>query len=252
LELLWLHRLRHALAIDRFVLFAQPVVELAAGTVVRHKLLIGMLGDDGELFAPDEFMPTAERFGLMATIDRWVLHQACSFAAEGHAIQLELYAGTLVDRDIGACVQRELLACGAPPALVGFAVTASALSAHETLATGFVDLERSLGCSVPLGDLTVFTQLSDRRRVDIDCVNVSAQVISSLLTDPAGERVVAEIVRWAEAAGLGTVAEGVEDQATLEHVHALGVQYAQGDHLGLPVPAREALRPGASLPAVRR
>jgi len=251
-QLLWLQRLQRALTNDRFLLFAQPVVELAAGTVVRHKLLIGMLGDDGELFAPEEFMPTAERFGLMSAIDRWVLHQACSYAANGHAVQLELCAGTLVDRDIDACVQDELLVCGAPPALVGFAVSASALSAHGTLGPGFVDLMQSLGCSVAVGDFTVFTQLGDRGRVQIDCLNISPQVISSLLTDPAGERVVAEIVRWAEAAELGTVAEGVEDQATLERVHALGVRYAQGDHLGLLVPAREALHPGAPLPAVRR
>ena len=78
----WADMIRDALAEDRFVLHAQPIVDLATGEVTQHELLLRMRGADGELISPAAFLPVAERFDLMAAIDRWVVTRAIRLLAE--------------------------------------------------------------------------------------------------------------------------------------------------------------------------
>ncbi len=75
-SLAWVGRVRDALAEDRFVLYAQPIVEVATGKTVQHELLLRMLGDDDEPIAPGEFLAAAEEYGLIEEVDRWVVREA--------------------------------------------------------------------------------------------------------------------------------------------------------------------------------
>ena len=86
----WAGRVRDALDEDRFVLHAQPIIDLDTGETVQHELLIRMLDRDGELVAPGRFLPAAEEYGLIRDIDRWVSAQAVELAAAGHAVELNL------------------------------------------------------------------------------------------------------------------------------------------------------------------
>ncbi len=87
--LTWVDRIWTALAENRFVLYGQPIVELGSGQVVRRELLIRMISEDGDVIPPDAFLPTAERFGLVTAIDRWVTDEALRIAAgwRGHLVQ---------------------------------------------------------------------------------------------------------------------------------------------------------------------
>jgi predicted signal transduction protein with EAL and GGDEF domain len=80
-EALWLARIRDALDEDRLVLYAQPIVDLMTGQTVQHELLLRMRGENGEIIAPGEFLPAAERYGLISEIDRWVIRQAVQIAS---------------------------------------------------------------------------------------------------------------------------------------------------------------------------
>jgi len=248
-DVLGLGRLRRALSENGFVLLARPIVALASGAVVRHELLPRMIADDGAQIAPDEFLPTAERYGLISEIDRWVLREACALAAGGHAVQIDICAGTLADPDIGACVQRELVAAGAQPSLVGFEITASALGANEALVAAFVDRVRALGCPVVLGDFTVYAGLY-LRRLQVDGLKIAREVVADGMTDPISERVVRAIVQLADGFALETMAEGVEDEDTLERLRVFGVGQAQGDQLGRALPAVDVLTAAALAPRV--
>ena len=84
-EALWLGRIRDALDEDRFVLYAQPIVDLMTGQTVQHELLLRMRTEDGEIIAPGEFLPAAERYGLISEIDRWVIRRAVQIAVGGRA-----------------------------------------------------------------------------------------------------------------------------------------------------------------------
>lgn len=241
-DLLWLGRLRRALTEDLFVLHAQPIVDLATATVVQHELLIRMIGDDGALIAPYEFLPTAERYGLIPDVDRWVLHAAAALVAKGHAVQINISAGTLSDPDIGACAERELVDAGAPASRLAFEITETALIGNEALAAGFVDRVRSLGCRVALDDFgTGYAGFHYLKSFRVDCLKIDREFIADLLTDPTSRQVVKAVVQLAAGFGLQTVAEGVEDGATLDELRALDVGYAQGFYFGRPAPALEVL-----------
>jgi len=241
-DVLWLGRLRHALTGDHFVLYAQPMVDLVTDAVIGHELLIRMIGDDGGVIAPGSFLPTAERYGLISEIDRWVLHQAAAIAARGHAVQINISADTLADPDIGSCVERELVDSGAQPSMLGFEITETALVSNDALGAAFVDRVRSLGCQVALDDFgTGYTGFGHLKRFRVDCLKIDREFVSDLLTEATSRRVVQAVVQLAGRFGLRTVGEGVEDGQTLERLRSLGVDHAQGYHLARPAPAADVL-----------
>ena len=82
-DALWLGRIRDAIDDDRLVLYSQPIVDLLTGETVQHELLLRMRGEDGTIMPPGEFLPVAERYGLISEIDRWVIRQAVDLAARG-------------------------------------------------------------------------------------------------------------------------------------------------------------------------
>ena len=101
--LTWVERIRAALAEDRFVLYGQPIVDLRSGLVAYHELLIRMISDDGEIIAPGDFLPTAERFGLIVEIDRWVTEHALRLAIDGERVTINLAGPSIGDeRVLGA------------------------------------------------------------------------------------------------------------------------------------------------------
>jgi len=238
----WLGHLHRALALDRFELFAQPIFEIATGRLAQHELLLRMMGDREALIKPNDFLPTAERFGLIAEIDRWVVVRAAQYAAQGHRVNVNVAAGALADPDFGAHVERELAAAGAEPWMIGFEVTETALVTNEGLAAMFIERVRSLGCSVALDDFGAgYAGFHYYKRFRVDCLKIDREYIKDLAFDAASEHVVKAVVQLADGFGLQTVAEGVEDAATLERVGALGVSHAQGFHLGRPRSALSAL-----------
>ena len=85
-------RIRDALDQDRFVLYAQPILDLTTNRVVQHELLLRMVTYEGEIVHPDRFLPTAEEFGLISEIDRWVVSQTARLAAKGYPEEFNLSA----------------------------------------------------------------------------------------------------------------------------------------------------------------
>ena len=96
-KLTWVGRVRDALDNRSFVLYAQPIVDLASRETLQHELLIRMQSGDGGVVAPDEFLPAAEEFGLITEIDRWVVREMARLAAFGHAVEFNLSAKSVAD-----------------------------------------------------------------------------------------------------------------------------------------------------------
>lgn len=234
-DLGWIERIRHALDHDRFVLHAQPIVELATGRTVQHELLLRMLDDDGTAIAPGKFLPVAEAYGLIGEIDRWVIRKGIGHAARGRAVELNLSAHSLSDPTLYAYVDAELAREGTDPALVVFELTETALLRDEDAALRFVTAVAERGCGLALDDFgTGYGGFSYLKRLPVDYLKIDIEFVRDLATDPASRRVVEAVVSLARGFGIKTVAEGVEDAATLELLAADGVDYAQGYHLGRP------------------
>ena len=111
-----------------------------------------MVSPDGEIVLPDRFLPTAEEFGLISEIDRWVVDETARLAAEGHLVEFNISAKSVVDPDMLTIVRNAFKAHGAPPESVVCEITETALLRDTAAAEAFVQGLNELGCKVALDD----------------------------------------------------------------------------------------------------
>ncbi len=231
----WLSRIRDAIDEDRMVLFAQPIVDLSSGRTVQRELLIRMRNRDGTFVSPGEFLPAAERYGLIGEIDTWVIGQAASLVAGGTAVQINLSGLSIGDPAILAAIERALTESGADPRLLVVEVTETAMAGDLEAGRAFVERLTELGCGFALDDFgTGFGGLSYLKHLPANSIKIDIEFVRDLLTSDADLRLVRAIVDLAHGFGQTTVAEGVEDAQTLQRLRELGVDRAQGYFLGRP------------------
>lgn len=240
----WVGRIRDALEHDRLTLYAQPIVDIASGMVVQHELLLRMIGLDGQAIGPGEFLPAAERHGLIGAIDRWVLSRALEIAAQGHPIEVNVSADSLCDPAFLSFVKSELAGREVDPAGVVFEITETALMGNETVARAFVEEVRGLGCAVALDDFgTGYGSFRYLKHLPVNVLKIDQEFVRDLDgPDPTTSRhVIQSIVSLARGMSQKTVAEGVETQSALDTLRLLGVDMVQGYLLGRPSPAETEL-----------
>jgi PAS domain S-box-containing protein len=241
-KLEWVRRVQEALAEKLFVLYAQPIVEIATGRVVQRELLLRMLDPtasetDATVISPGAFLPVAEEFGLISEIDRWVIAQAAELAATGGAVELNISGRSITDPGLIEHIRRCIEASGADPKAMVFEITETALIADQAAARTFADGLHGLGCTLALDDFgTGYGGFTYLKQLQIDFLKIDIEFVRDLSRNPASRSVVQAIVHLASGFNLSTVAEGVEDAQTLDLLRELGVDCAQGYHLGRPEP----------------
>ena len=231
----WLGRTRDALDENRLVLYSQPVVPLAGGQACEE-LLLRMIGRDGEVVAPGNFLPVAERYGLVCEIDRWVIAQAVRIAAGGRRVTVNLSAKSM-ELPLLGYIADELRQAGAEAANVIFELTETALmedvGAGEKFAQGLTDI----GCGLALDDFgTGFASLAYLQILPVEYLKIDISFVTDLTTNETNQHLVKAVVSLARGLGQKTIAEGVEDADTMELLREYGVDFAQGYHLGRPAP----------------
>jgi PAS domain S-box-containing protein len=233
--LTWVGRIRDALDDGRLVLYCQPIVPLTGGQA-SEELLLRMLGRNDEIIPPGSFLPSAEKFGLIGEIDRWVITEAIRYAAGGRRIEVNLSAESVVgDPELLSLIERQLHDEGADPSHIVFEITETALmrdiDAGKAFARGLADL----GCGVALDDFgTGFGSFTYLKSLPIHYLKIDIDFVHELTSNRANQHVVQAIVSLARGFGHQTIAEGVEDAKTLELLRTYGVDFAQGYHLGRP------------------
>jgi diguanylate cyclase (GGDEF)-like protein/PAS domain S-box-containing protein len=235
--LTWVERIREALAEDRFVLFTQPIVDLCSGQVVRHEVLIRMLAVDGEIVLPGEFLPAAERFGLIGDIDCWVTEHALRLAREGKRVTINLAGPSIGDERILELLEAAL-ADGLDPGNVIFEITETSAVSNFEKAELFAAWLHNVGCRLALDDFgTGFGSFTYLKYVKAHYLKIDMEFVRDLVTNETDQKVVKSIVEIAHSLGKKTIAEGVEDAATLAALRDRGVDFAQGFYLGRPTRA---------------
>jgi PAS domain S-box-containing protein len=235
----WLKRVREALDNAHFVLHAQPIIDLADGTVVQRELLIRMQNPNGTggVIAPGSFLPVAEEFGLVPEIDRWVIDQAADVAARGLPVELNVSAASLGDKGLISHIAQAFDRTGADPANVIFELTETALLSAQAEGLAFVEWLHAFGCGFALDDFgTGYGGFTYLKQLPIDLLKIDIEFVRDVIVNPASRNVVEAIVGLAERFDLRTVAEGVEDAATMNLLREMGVNRAQGYHIGRPAP----------------
>lgn len=243
--LAWVGHVRDAVAEDRLVLYAQPIIDLHTGAVTCKELLVRILEEDGAIISPGEFIPTAERFGLIRELDRWVTNAGLRLALAGERVAINLSGQSIGEGPI-IDVVREAIAEGLTPANVIFEITESAALTNITAAPSFSATIAGLGCAVALDDFgTGFGSFTYLKHIPARYLKIDMEFVRDLTTSETDQEVVKAIVGIARSLGKLTIAEGVENAETLELLKTLGVHQAQGFFIGRPEPIT---RP-ASLPS---
>jgi diguanylate cyclase (GGDEF)-like protein/PAS domain S-box-containing protein len=237
--LTWVERIRGALDEDRLVVYSQPIIDLQTGSVAREELLVRMVDPHGDKIPPASFLPAAERFGLIHEIDLMVLTRAIELARAGTSVAVNVSVRTLTDPRYLIALEKTL-ADGSDPGRFNFEITETAAVANMSDAQEFARRIRELGCSLSLDDFgTGFSSFTYLKHIPAQYLKIDIEFIRELEKNPADQQLVQAIVSIARGLGQKTVAEGVEDEETLATVRKLGVDYAQGFHLGYPKPTDE-------------
>jgi diguanylate cyclase (GGDEF)-like protein/PAS domain S-box-containing protein len=227
-------RIRVALAEDRFVLYGQPIIDLRSGLVAYHELLIRMRSDDGGIIAPGDFLPAAERFGLIVEIDRWVTGHALRMAIQGERVTINLPGPSIGDDQVLMLI-REALADGLNPASVIFEITETAAMSNFEKAERFTQTLNDIGCNLALDDFgTGFGSFMYLKHLNARYLKIDSEFVRDLVSNDTDQKVVKSIVDIAHSLEKQTIAEGVEDAATLAALKDRGVDFAQGFYLGRP------------------
>ncbi len=191
----------------------------------------------GEVVAPGAFLQVAEDYGLIGDIDRWVIARAAVIASTGQPVEVNLSAHSVGDAGILDHIERCMAAGGVDPTTLVFEITETALIQDEVAARRFAERLHTLGCKVALDDFgTGYGGFTYLKQLPLDFLKIDIEFVRDLATNPASSHVVQAVVALARGFDLQTVAEGVEDAATLELLRELGVDLAQGYHIARPAP----------------
>jgi diguanylate cyclase (GGDEF)-like protein len=245
-KLAWGERIREAIDQRRIVVYAQPIFDLRRQCVAREELLVRMLDEDGDVIPPSAFLPTAERLGLIAEIDRLVLATAVEMAGRSQPIAVNVSGASLSDPGLIEDV-RTAIADGLNPAWLDFEITETAAISNMAHARAFANTVTGMGCGLGLDDFgTGFSSFSYLKELPIQHLKIDIEFIRNLRSSPVDQRLVQALVQFAKAFGQETVAEGIEDSETLGLVRAFEVDYAQGFHIGKPARVDTAEMPSAA------
>jgi PAS domain S-box-containing protein len=234
--LAWVGRIRDALDEDRMTLYSQPIVALGDGRS-SQELLLRMVGSNGEITPPGSFLGVAEEYGLIGEIDRWVITQAVRLAAGSQRVHLNLSAESISRLDLLPLIERELREWQTDPSNLVFEITETALMASVDAGEAFAHGLSALGCQIALDDFgTGFGSFTYLKSLPITYVKIDVDFVFDLIANEANQYVVKAIVSLCRDFGYQTIAEGVEDAVTLALLGEFGVDFAQGFHIGSPVP----------------
>jgi PAS domain S-box-containing protein len=241
----WAGRVQDALREERFVLYAQPILDLTTDEVVQHELLLRMREPNGDIVGPGSYLQIAEEHNLIGDIDRWVIRQASVLAARGLPVELNVSGGSISDPELITHIEACLRETGADPALMVFEITETALVSDEEAGRHFVQRVHELGCKLALDDFgTGYGGFTYLKQLPVDYLKIDIEFVRDLRTSEASLHVVEAVVNLARGFGMHTVAEGVEDAETLNLLKTLGVNYAQGYHIARPGPLEDVFPDG--------
>jgi PAS domain S-box-containing protein len=239
--LTWVGRIREALDEKRFVLYSQPIFPLKEGLPHSEELLLRMVGRDGKIIPAKDFLPSAEKYGQIVEVDRWVVVEAIRRAASGRRVEANLSAESTGSADLLPLIEAELKATSADPANIVFELTETALMENLERGEAFAQRLVDLGCGIALDDFgTGFGCFTYLKKLPIALLKIDLDFVHDLPRNEANQHVVKAIVSLAVGFGQKTIAEGVEDAETLELLREYGVDFAQGHHLGRPAPLASA------------
>jgi diguanylate cyclase (GGDEF)-like protein/PAS domain S-box-containing protein len=243
-EMHWVSKLTRACDDNRFELFYQPIVPIGANRHEREhfELMLRLRDESGALVAPAEFIPAAERYNVMPSIDRWVVRHALDHLVyrsdtgiKPYTVAVNLSGTSLNDERFLEYLIAELSARDLKRGAVCFEITETAAIANLGNVVYFMRELKTRGCHFALDDfgsgLSSFMYL---KTLPVDYLKIDGQFIENVTRDPVDRSMVEAISQIGKAMGIQTIAERVESIEVLEELGRLGIGFAQGFHIAEP------------------
>lgn len=248
-DMLWVNRIRQALKDDRFCLYQQPVILVGANgpESPHHEILLRMLDEDGKLLTPDTFLGAAEQFGLMPDIDRWVIRNTFQWLGENsetsqsvNQLAINLSGQSLSSNAFLETVINIIDNSSVDPRSICFEITETAAIANMADAIRFIRILKGVGCKFSLDDFgSGMSSFQYLKNLPVDYLKIDGSYVRDLAYDPIDRAMVEAVNQIGHAMGMKTIAEFVEDQAALEALAVIGVDFAQGYGIAKPAPIED-------------
>ncbi len=258
-EMEWAHRLRWVIEQDNLLLDYQEVVPLQAGLADAEdgphlELLLRLRDEDGRVVLPGAFLPAAERYGVLPTLDRWVVAQAITHFDTLHAsgrtpglCSVNLSALSIEDDSLADYILELIEANGVAPQRLCFEITETEAVRNLARAVRFIERLRNAGCLVALDDFGAgMSSFGYLKNLPVDMIKIDGSFVRDIETDEMSHSIVGAITTIGHQLHLKVIAEWVDSDDKVQTLRQLGVDYAQG--FALHRPARVLYQRGGKQP----
>ena len=247
-EMQWASRITQAIEENRLCLYQHSIVALNEHEPVYYReFLVRMVDDEGGLILPNAFIPAAERYNLMQSVDRWVIERVfhCLAIALDHGLVtdieplcfINLSGASLSDDGLTGFIHQLLKKYRLPPHMICFEITETTAITDFPAATEFVSTIKREGCRFALDDFgTGMSSFSYLKRLPVDFIKIDGSFVKNLRSDPMDYAIIQSIANIAHIGGMRTIAEFVEDEEVMALLRQIGVDFAQGYGIDRPAP----------------
>lgn len=239
--------LRDGLAYNRFKLVFQPQVNVTTRKVYGVEVLLRLMSENGTLVPPDQFIPVAEKLGLIIPIGEWVLRAACKQAVEwlfnGYAplrISVNISGHQLKSVQFIATVKDILDETGINPSLLTFEITETTIIEQTENVMQVIEELRRLGISIAIDDFGIsYSSLSVLKDFPIEILKIDKSFVREMTKDYKGQKMVNAIINIGKSLDMKIVAEGVETIDQLNLLDQLECHFIQGYYISKPIDVKE-------------
>jgi len=241
----WLVKVNESIQNREVHLRYQPIVTVSgpqAGEVHHSEILLSVLGDDGKPVSPQDFVLAAERFHRMPALDRLIVQETFAWASahpdlieKTGSLAINLSGRSLNEPDFLGFLMNLIQNTGVPVEHISFEVTETAGVNSMSQASAFIETVKAAGCSFSLDDFgSGMSSYGYLKHLPVDFLKIDGAFVRAMDKNPEDFAIVKSITEIAHFMGKKVIAECVENEQILTLLGEIGVDYAQGYHVGRP------------------
>lgn len=241
-----------ALTEDRFCLYAQEIHPLSpsSGALGHYEILVRMVDEAGQIIAPGYFIPAAERYGLIQSVDRWVIEHTFKLLSEANEkmgktcvrCSINVSGPSLSYDDFPNFAAQQLRKYAIEPSQICFEITETTAVSNITQALKFIERMRDMGCEFALDDFgSGMSSFGYLKELPVDYLKIDGCFVKNMLVNSLDFAMVESINNIGHVMGLKTIAEYVESRDILESLTKMKIDYGQGFGIHKPQPFTEVI-----------
>jgi len=248
-EMQWVNEVQDAIDENRFKIYAQLIEPLSCNDAMHYELLLRMVDKQGGIVPPGAFLPPAERYQLIVSVDSWMIENAFSFIRNNpdflkkiNFLSINLSGQSLTNDDFLTFITTELIKLKEHCTKICFEITETAAISNLEQASEFIDELKVLGCRFALDDFgSGLSSFGYLKHLKVDYLKIDGIFVKDIASDPIDHAMVKAINEIGHVTGVKTIAEFVETTEIKQILKKMGVDYAQGYAVHKPQPIEALL-----------